>query len=64
MRAVGASRYAFRHALHERLVLEQAAAAAFPLDPLFDLTLEFRRLFQDEPPIDFTVYSARVPRGA
>jgi hypothetical protein len=64
MRAVGRPRYAFRHALHEGLPLERAAADALALDPSFDLTLEIGHLLEDGLPVEFTLYSDKVPRGA
>ncbi len=64
VRAIDASRYTFRRALHEGHILEQAAAATLARDPLFDLTREIHQLLQDQLPIDFTVYSDNVLRGA
>ena len=57
MCAVSAPRYAFRHALHEGLPMEQAATVALALDPCFDLTREIRQLIEDELPVEFTLYS-------
>lgn len=57
MRAISRPRYAFRHALHVGLPLEQAASAALALDPCLDLTCEIRQLLEDELPVEFTLYS-------
>ena len=55
LRALTASRHAFRRALGDGSVLERAAEIALAMDPSFDLTLEIHQLLQDEVLIDFTV---------
>ena len=55
LRALSAPRYAFRHALGDGSVLEQAAESALAMDPRFDLTLEIHQVFRDGLPIDFTI---------
>jgi hypothetical protein len=55
LRALSAPRHAFRRALGDGSVLEEAAEIALTMDPSFDLTLEIHHLLQDSLPIDFRV---------
>jgi hypothetical protein len=55
LRALTASRLAFRRALGEGATLEHAAQIALAMDQGFDLTLEIHDLLREELPIDVTI---------
>jgi len=55
LRALGASRHAFRRALHEGSALGHAAQIALGMDPNFDLTVEIRQLLLEKIVTDVAV---------